>query len=258
MARYTLETLVEIMGKLRSPEGCPWDREQTHESIKRYLLEEVYEFIDAIHEDAVQKMKDELGDILFQIVFHCKLASEEGKFDIYDVIKTTSEKMIRRHPHVFADKKVDTAHDVIVQWDEIKKAEDAHKDRVSIIDGVPVHMPSLMRACKVQKKAAKVGFDWEKPEQIMDKIKEEVQETGEALESGDMNKIKEEIGDLFFAVANLARFLHCDPEELSQHAVNKFIKRFKKVEQVLSHRGKRPEDSSLAEMDEIWNSTKNS
>ncbi len=256
MTRHILDNLIHIMKRLRSENGCPWDKEQTHDSIKRYILEEAYELIEAIDENDTHKMKDELGDILFQVIFHCQLASENKSFTIEDVIKNAEEKMIRRHPHVFSDKKLSTPDEVIDQWDKIKQTEHAHRHRTSVLDGVPTNMPSLMRADKVQKKAAKTGFDWDKPEHIIDKIQEELYETTESLKEGDRKKIAEEIGDLFFAVANLARFLKFDPEELSRKSVDKFIKRFKQVEQELASRGKHPQDSTLAEMDDIWNANK--
>ena len=149
----SLETLIDIMKKLRSPEGCPWDNEQTHESIKKYIIEETYEFIEALEENNSEKMKDELGDLLFQIIFHCQMATEKGLFSIYDVIETSKEKMVRRHPHVFGSVKIDKSQQVIDQWEKIKKEEKHHRHRTSILDGVPIHLPSLIRAYKIQKKS---------------------------------------------------------------------------------------------------------
>ncbi len=248
--------LVDIMKKLRAPHGCPWDREQTHQSIKKYILEEVYEFMEAVDEDDPDKMEDELGDLLFQILFHSEIAQEKGFFDINDVARKSSEKMIRRHPHVFGDKKIDTPQQVIKQWDSIKKTEHNHRHRNSILDGIPKQMPSLVRASKAQKKVAKVGFDWENTEQIIDKIHEELEETKQAVKSGDRKHIEEEIGDLIFAVVNLARFLKFDAEDLSRKSVDKFIKRFKQVEKELNDNGKSLEESTLEEMDAIWNKNK--
>ncbi|MDX9701895.1 MAG: nucleoside triphosphate pyrophosphohydrolase [Candidatus Auribacterota bacterium] len=255
---HPLDTLAGIMKKLRSPEGCPWDKEQSHETIKRYIIEEVYEFVEAVEENNPAKMKDELGDLLFQIIFHCQLAEEENHFSIYDVIKSSAEKMIRRHPHVFGDKKLDKAHEVIDQWEKIKADEHHHKERVSILDGIPSHLPSLIRAYKAQKKVARVGFDWSRTDQIIEKIEEELRETKDAIAKGSHEHIKEEIGDLFFVVANLARFLNYDPEELSRKAVDKFIRRFRKIELELQNRGSSVHESTLEEMDEIWNLHKKS
>lgn len=256
MTQHTLEKLVEIIRILRSPDGCPWDREQTHESVKQCIIEETYEFLEAIDENNPQKMREELGDIIAMIVFHAQLAEEDHSFTIYDVIGTTVEKLIRRHPHVFGDKTLHNSEQVLKQWDQIKKTEENHRHRESILDGVPKQMPSLMRAQKIQKKAAKVGFDWENPEQIIDKIQEELDETREALLLNDTHKIKEEIGDLFFTVTNLARYLKFNCEELSQRSVDKFIKRFQKVEQDVAKAGKELDKCSLSELDALWNKHK--
>jgi len=256
MPEHFLDKLVSLMDKLRSPDGCPWDRVQTHKSLKKYIIEEVYEFLEAVDEEDYEKMKDELGDLLFQIIFHCRLTKEEGKFDINNVIETSMEKMVRRHPHVFGENKLDSAGQVVEQWEKIKKTEHSHRHRESILDGIPIYLPSLMRASKAQKKAAKVGFDWDHPDQIIEKIHEELSEVSEELKTGDDQKIKEEIGDLFFAVSNLARFLGYDAEELSQKSVDKFIHRFKKVEKEIIDSGKTLEETTLAEMDMIWNKNK--
>lgn len=252
----SLEPLINIMKKLRSPDGCPWDKEQTHNSIKKYIIEEVYEFIEALEENDSEKMKDELGDLLFQIIFHCQMADEKKLFSIYDVIKNSQEKMVRRHPHVFGSIKLERSNEVIDQWEKIKKEEKNHRDRTSILDGVPIHLPSLIRAYKIQKKAAKVGFDWAQAEDIIHKIQEELDETKEALKHNNPEHIKEEIGDLFFSVANLARFLKFDPEELSRKSVDKFINRFKQLETALEKKGEKFKNISIEEMEEIWNKNK--
>lgn len=256
--KHPIEELVAIMEKLRSPEGCPWDREQTHASVRRCIIEEVYEFTEAIDQEDPGKMKEELGDVLFQIIFHCQLAKEKGLFDLNDVIEMVSEKMIRRHPHVFGevDRKLDTAEEVLTQWDEIKKTEEQHKHRKSILDGIPKHLPSLMRAYKAQKKVAKVGFDWERAEHVVEKIEEELLETKQALEAHDLDNLQEELGDLFFAVSNLARFMKFDPEVVSHSGVNKFIDRFQRIEQALEAQGRALQDCSLADLDQIWNDIK--
>ncbi|RJP61540.1 MAG: nucleoside triphosphate pyrophosphohydrolase [Candidatus Auribacter fodinae] len=256
--KHLLEELVSIMQTLRSPQGCPWDREQTHATVRRCMIEEVYEFAETIDDDNPEKMKEELGDILFQIVFHCQLAEEAGHFSISDVIETVGDKMIRRHPHVFGDqaKKLNTPDEVLDQWDTIKKTEKQHQHRTSILDGIPKHLPSLMRAYKAQKKAAKVGFDWEKAEHIVEKIEEELHEVKDALIGHDETHVQEELGDLFFAVSNLARFLHYDPELLSNKGVDKFISRFQKIEEELARSGKKVEECTLEELDKIWNSHK--
>lgn len=222
--------LVQIVAKLRSPEGCPWDREQTHTSLKRYLLEEAYELLEAIDQGDPQAMKDELGDVLLQVLLHAQIASEQGNFTIEDVITNLSDKLVRRHPHVFAQAIAETPEEVMVNWDAIKRTEKTGQARKSVLDGVPKDLPALMRAEKIQKKAAKVGFDWDRTEEVVEKVKEEFRELEEAAALGRQEELEEELGDLLFALVNLARFIKVDPEFALQKATAKFIERFRLLE----------------------------
>jgi len=247
-----IENLVEIMKKLRSPEGCPWDREQTHSSLKRCLMEECGELMDAIDEQNDHEMCEELGDILMNIILQANIAEERGVFTFADVTDAISEKMIRRHPHVFGDEKVKSATEVLGLWDRIKKEE--KKERKSVLDGIASHCPALLQAEKMQKKAAKFGFDWSREEQIIEKIQEELDEVREAVKEGNEEHIDEEIGDLLFAAANLSRFRkRASGEELLAAASRKFAKRFRYIESKLAERGRSLEEASLDEMEELWN-----
>lgn len=244
------------MAKLRSPNGCPWDREQDHKTLKTYLIEEAYEVIEAIdHEDA-EKTREELGDLLLQVLFHAQIAREEGTFDINDVIETLIEKLVRRHPHVFGKKRLKTAGAVLTQWHQIKQTE--KKEIRSAIDGVPRGLPALQKAHKVSKKAARVGFDWKHIDEVLAKVDEELCEVKEALQAKDKAHVYEEIGDLLFSIANLSRFLDLDPEDALRNTINKFTSRFKLIEKELKRRGKSADNSSLEEMDAIWNAIKRS
>ena len=208
MKKYSFKDLVEIMKKLRSPEGCPWDREQTHESLLPYLIEETYEVIDAVKKGDDEELKEELGDLLLQVVFHSQIARERGAFDIGDVIDSITRKLIYRHPHVFGNRNdIRTAEDVNREWEKLKQKEGKVKE--SILDGIPDSMPSLERAYKLQKKAAKVGFDWESFEGIKEKLLEELSEIEGELRKKNRKKLEEEVGDLLFMAVNLARFLGC-------------------------------------------------
>lgn len=246
--------LVEIMEKLRSEEGCPWDKVQTHDTLKRYLLEETYELIDAIEKKDFKGMKEELGDLLLQIVFHSKIAKDEGKFDINDVIDTISTKMINRHPHVFGEASFETPEEVLSQWDDRKKEEGKLKD--SILEGIPIALPALSRAYKIQSRVAKVGFDWDKVEGIFDKLTEECNELKEAIDSGNRDKIEEEVGDVLFSIVNIARFLKIDPETALRKTNRKFEERFKKLEKLANERGKSLKEMTLSEMDTLWEEIK--
>jgi len=248
------EKFVEIMEKLRSEDGCPWDKVQTHDTLKRYLLEETYELIEAIEKKDYKEMKEELGDLLLQIVFHSKIAKDEGKFDINDVIDTISKKMINRHPHVFGNADFKTPEEVLNQWDERKKEEGKLKS--SILEGIPLALPALLRAYKIQSRVAKVGFDWDNVEGTFDKLEEEVNELKEALKSGDKGKIEEEVGDVLFSIVNIARFLKIDPETALRKTNRKFEKRFKKLEKLARQKGKSLKEMSLSEMDILWEEIK--
>jgi len=256
------DELVAVMARLRAPGGCPWDREQTYESLAPYLLEEAFESFDAIFEATEGKpenLREELGDLLLQIIFHSQIAEETGDFTIEDVCAAITRKMILRHPHVFGDKKFDTASDVLQNWDELKKSERAvtKKDKAvrdSILEDVPFAFPALIEANKLTRKAAKVGFDWENTEQIFDKLREETEELKKAISANE--NIEEEIGDLLFVVVNLARKLDVEPETALKKTNRKFRRRFKFIETELRKRGKNLENSNPGEMDALWNEAK--
>ncbi|WP_353683480.1 nucleoside triphosphate pyrophosphohydrolase [Thermodesulfovibrio sp. 3907-1M] len=248
------DDLVKIMETLRSEKGCPWDRVQTHDTLKRYLLEEAYELIEAIENKKPEAIKEELGDLLLQIVFHSQIAKEEGNFDIDDVIQTIIQKMIGRHPHVFGEADFKTPEEVLNQWDERKKEEG--KFGSSILEGIPLALPALLKAYKIQSRVSKVGFDWETPQGVIEKIKEELREVEEAIKTGEKDRIEEEIGDLLFSIVNLSRFLKIDPETALRKTNRKFEKRFKKLEKLAGQKGKTLKDLSLQEMDSLWNEIK--
>lgn len=259
------DELVSIMARLRAPGGCPWDREQTYGSLAQYLLEESYETFDAIQEAEqtgdVKNLREELGDLLLQVVFHSTIAAEKGDFTIDEVARGVTEKLIHRHPHVFGEADLKTADDVLSNWDELKKAErkatgKKEKTKDSILEDVPVHFPALLEGLKLTKRAAKVGFDWENTEQIFDKLTEEVNELKAEIGGDNREKIEEEIGDLLFVVVNLARKLSVEPETALKKTNRKFRERFKHIETELKARGKTPEESSLEEMDALWNESK--
>ncbi|GAB5047019.1 nucleoside triphosphate pyrophosphohydrolase [Thermodesulfovibrio sp. TK110] len=248
------DELVKIMETLRSEKGCPWDRVQTHDTLKRYLLEEAYELIEAIENKEPEAIKEELGDLLLQIVFHSQIAKEEGNFDINDVIKSIIQKMISRHPHVFGEAEFKTPEEVLNQWDERKKEEG--KLSSSILEGIPLALPALLRAYKIQSRVSKVGFDWDNAQGVIEKIKEELKEVEEAVETKEKDRIEEEIGDLLFSIVNLARFLRIDPETALRKTNRKFEKRFKSMEKLVRKKGKSLKDMSLQEMDNLWDEIK--
>ena len=256
------DELVNVMARLRAPGGCPWDREQTYESLAPYLLEEAFESFDAIQDAAEGKpenLREELGDLLLQIVFHSQIAEERNDFTIEDVCSAITNKMILRHPHVFGDMKFETANDVLRNWDELKKAEREitkkdEKARESILDDVPLAFPALIEANKLTKKAAKVKFDWENVEQIFNKLTEETCELKAAI--AENSNIEEELGDLLFVVVNLARKLDVEPETALKKTNRKFRQRFKFIEKELEKRGKDFNQTDLAEMDALWNAAK--
>jgi MazG family protein len=259
------DELVNVMARLRAPGGCPWDAEQTYASLSQYLLEEAYETFDAIQEaDATgntANLSEELGDVLLQVVFHSTIAAEKGDFTIDEVVQGVTEKLILRHPHVFGEAELKTAHDVLSNWDELKKAQQkasgkVEKQNESILEDVPVHFPALLEALKLTKKAAKVKFDWENLEQIFDKLNEEVEELKAEIDGNDTEKIEEEIGDLLFVVVNLARKLDVEPETALKRTNRKFRRRFKHIETELKNQNKTLEESNLGEMDALWNESK--
>jgi ATP diphosphatase len=250
--------LLEIMRCLRDPDtGCPWDIEQDFSTIAPYTIEEAYEVADAIEREAWDELKGELGDLLFQSVFHAQMASEKGLFTFDQVADTMSDKMVARHPHVFGDENRDkSAEQQTRDWEAIKAAERAGKQQTGALDGVAVGLPALLRAYKLQKRAARVGFDWPSADQVIDKIAEEAAELREARDELTQAEVEEEFGDLLFVMANLGRHLGVEPEAALRAANVKFIKRFQGVEAKLADMGKRPEDSDLAEMDALWDAVK--
>lgn len=250
------EKLVNLMKTLRSKKGCPWDRKQNHTSIKHCLVDEVCEVIEAIDHKNPEKLKEELGDLLYQIIFHARIAEERGRFSINDVLENIYQKLIRRHPHVFGTKKIKTAEKVLDYWHKHKIKEEKQKGNKSIVDNIPHTLPALYKAIKVQKKVSTVGFDWKNPEEVINKIEEELQELKEEIKAKKRGKIKEELGDLLFSIANLGRFLKIDPEDALHQTVNKFITRFRKMERVLQESGKPLEETPLEEMEHIWNTLK--
>jgi ATP diphosphatase len=256
-----IERLVEIMAALRTPEtGCPWDLAQNFSTIAPYTIEEAYEVADAITRGDLSELKEELGDLLLQVVFHARMAEEQGDFDFGDVVQAITEKLIRRHPHVFAGQSSPTARAVEGLWERIKAEEQSAKKAANTgaLAGVPVALPALSRALKLQVKASKVGFDWNDPRAVLRKIREEADEIEAELDRCETNNAATaaEVGDLLFAVVNLARHLGADPEAVLRQTNLKFERRFAAIERALAAAGKAPQDASLAEMDALWNEAK--
>ena len=253
---YDINDLVDIVEILRSPDGCPWDREQDHKSIRRDFLEETYEVIEAINKDDRDGLLEELGDVLLQVVFHTQIEREKGSFELSDVADGICKKMIERHPHVFGDVNAETSEQVLENWDVIKKQTKSQKTQTESMLSIPREFPALMRADKVQKKAAKVGFDWDSADGAFDKVSEEIAELKEAVLKGEQNHIHEEFGDLLFSVVNVSRFIKVDSEEALTCATDKFIDRFSKVEQMAKDRGLVMKETSLEELDKLWDEAK--
>ncbi len=257
---HDIARLIEIMAALRTPgSGCPWDLEQNFQTIAPYTLEEAYEVADAITRRDLTDLKDELGDLLLQVVFHARMAQEQGAFDFGDVVETITNKLIRRHPHVFADEQGRTAGVVKGLWEEIKAQEKAERGGQAVegaLAGIPVALPALTRALKLQNEAGRVGFDWNNPRAVLAKIREEADEIEAALDSADRSHATMEVGDLLFAVVNLARHLAADPEGVLRETNLKFERRFASIERALAARGQRPQDATLAEMDALWDAAK--
>jgi tetrapyrrole methylase family protein/MazG family protein/ATP diphosphatase len=257
-----LQRLLEIMARLRDPEGgCPWDQEQTFATIAPYTVEEAYEVADAIERGDLKDLKEELGDLLFQVVFHARMAEEQGAFSFDDVAAAMVDKMVRRHPHVFAPKDRETVtyadlDEQVAAWDAIKAAERAGMARHSILDDVPPGLPAMTRAVKLTKRAARVGFDWPSTDEVLAKLDEELEELRHEIDAGDLPKARAELGDLMFVVANLARKLDVDPEDALRACNAKFERRFHHIETALAERGLTPDQSDLAEMDGLWNEAK--
>jgi tetrapyrrole methylase family protein/MazG family protein len=254
-AAFSLDPVVDIMARLRSPGGCVWDLEQSHPSLRRYIVEEVYEVLEAIELADADKLCEELGDLLLQIVFHARIAEECGDFSMQDVVDTVTDKMVRRHPHVFGDISVRDAAEVVVNWEKIKRREHPG-ERPGVLDGVPKGLPSLMRAFKLQAKAAKVGFDWNSVAPVWEKIYEELDELRRAADGGAREAVEEELGDVLFSVVNLARFFDIEPETALNVTNNKFVRRFARVEAAVKGRGLKWKDFTLEQLDELWNEAK--
>ena len=249
-----IDQLLQIMARLRDPDGgCPWDKAQTFATIAPYTIEEAYEVADAIERGDIADLKDELGDLLLQVVFHARIAEEAGQFTFEDVAKSISEKMIRRHPHVFGDQAYDSIAAQTEGWESIKAAERADKaHKAGVLGDVPVGLPALLRAVKLTKRAARVGFDWPDATAVIEKLQEEVAELEVEIASGDKEKAREELGDLLFVCANLARKLGADPEDALRFANAKFTRRFGFIEERLADQGRAPSDATLEEMEAIW------
>src|SRR4051812_38861926 len=256
---HNIAVLLDIMRTLRNPDGgCPWDVEQTFATIAPYTIEEAYEVAGAIEEENWDHLKDELGDLLFQVVFHARMAEERGLFAFGDVVAAVTDKMVRRHPHVFGDMAgIDTAEAQVSAWEQHKARERAAKKDASLLDDVPRALPALTRALKLQKRAASVAFDWDSAPKVVEKLAEEAQEIVEAKESGAPHaEVAEEVGDLLFVVANLARHLKVQPEDALRAANEKFSRRFRFIEQSLQAQGKSPHDATLEEMEALWQQAK--
>lgn len=247
--------LVGIMERLRAEGGCEWDRAQTHATLRQYLLEEAYEVLDAISRKHPESLCEELGDLLLQILFHAQISRERGEFDISDVIRSISMKMIRRHPHVFSNATAATPEAVSLQWDHIKKTME-NRNPSSILGGIPRTFPSLLRAAKISKKAASAGFDWENSGQVLAKVDEETRELKTAIERGDPEEIEHEFGDLLFALVNLARFLRIHPEIAMSGANHRFEKRFRAMEKIAAESGISIEDADMETLDRFWEKAK--
>ena len=259
--------LVEIMARLRSPDGCPWDREQTFDTIKPYLLEETYEVMDSIDARDWDGLADELGDLLLQVVFFSQMAKEAGHFDVTDAIEAINSKLIRRHPHVFADGDAKTSDEVLRKWDEIKATEKAAVAKANekpkgLLSGVPRSLPALMEASKIANRAAGAGFDWNNVDEVLEKLREELAELDGARKAlsqekpGSQEALQDEIGDLLFVIVNIARFLKVDPEQALRGTNTKFRRRFAHVEQGLEAQGKSPKEASIEEMERLWQDAK--
>ncbi|MBI5102301.1 MAG: nucleoside triphosphate pyrophosphohydrolase [Nitrospirae bacterium] len=249
-----ISELVKIMSQLRGEKGCPWDREQTPESLKPFIIEEAYEVLEAIDEKDPDAIREELGDLLFQIVFQCQIASERGEYALPDVVEGVAKKMVRRHPHVFWTSSLKTSDEVIASWDGHKQREGKQRD--SIFEGVPLTLPGLLRARKLQSRASKVGFDWERPGDVLEKLDEEVEEFKKAFSEDNADGIEDELGDILFTLVNLSRFVGVNPEEALRKTISKFILRFRKIEDAAKQQGRELRDMSLEEMDAIWDEAK--
>lgn len=239
------------MEKLRSPDGCPWDREQDAEKLKTYIIEEAYEVINAIDKRDSQELREELGDLLLQIVFQAQIANEKGEFDIYDVIDTITNKLVQRHPHVFAGLQVNGADEVLRNWEGFKL-----KEGKAVLIGVPKTLPALLMAYRIQEKVSRVGFDWKNPDEVFAKLEEETNELREAVRKGSPAEIASELGDLLFTIVNISRFLKTDPEDALRMTIEKFTARFNKLEEMAKSQGRELKGMTIQEIDELWEQVK--
>ena len=256
-AGASIERLLGVMRKLRGPDGCPWDREQTLESLKSDLIEEAYEVIDAIESGNCSHLEEELGDLLLQVVFQSQICEEDGHFEFSDVATAIADKLERRHPHVFGEVQVADSGEVLQNWDAIKKAEKQEGDTpASIVAGIPRHLPALQKAHQVQKRAARAGFDWKHIDDVFDKLHEEIDELKEAISRNHEADIRDELGDLLFSAVNVSRYLGHNPEELLNHNIKKFISRFQKVEEKVHASGKEFKAFTLEQLDSFWDEAK--
>ncbi len=255
--QHDLQSLIKIIAQLRSKDrGCPWDAQQTHQSLIKHLLEETYEVIDAIKQGEPEELADELGDLLLQIVFHAQIAKENNQFGMEDVLNAICQKMIRRHPHVFSDTQVDSVQDVLTNWEEIKSKEKTNEKRKSVLDGVVPYLPALLKAEKIQAKAAKVGFEWKEVDGALEKLGEELDEFMQAVSNKNQTEVREEFGDILFSLVNIARYLNINPEQALNQTTDKFIQRFKYIEKEAGLQHLDLAKMSLTEMDELWEKAK--
>jgi tetrapyrrole methylase family protein/MazG family protein len=248
--------LVDHMARLRAPDGCPWDREQTHSTLKKYMIEEAHEACEAIDRGDDEKICEELGDVLLQVVFHAQMAAERDAFSILQVIESINRKLVERHPHVFGELELRTPEEVLENWERMKATRE--KDRSSILDGIPDSLPALLRSRRIQERAAQVGFDWEHIGQVFDKLEEEIQEFRHECSGRNPERIEDELGDLLFALVNVSRYLNTDPEAALHRTVRKFITRFRHIEQRVQESGRSMDQVTLEEMDRYWEEAKNS
>ncbi|MEC7866454.1 MAG: nucleoside triphosphate pyrophosphohydrolase [Candidatus Poribacteria bacterium] len=256
MKNVSFDRLVDVVAMLRSDNGCPWDLAQTHESLKADLIEEAYELIEAIDAKVPKKICDELGDLLMQVMLHSQIATDRNEFSVDEVIENLTEKLVRRHPHVFGSVVATDENEVLENWEEIKRGEEGNKDRKSSLDGIPHSLPSLQRAEKIQKRASRAGFDWDQTEDVLPKLQEEIDEIEESIRNDDITEIEMEIGDLLFSVVNLCRFLNVQPEEALRKSTRKFADRFQRMETTLERTNKKFKDYDLSTLDQIWEQVK--
>jgi len=252
----SLNSLTALMERLRGPGGCPWDREQTLKSLTPFIIEEAYEVVSAIDSGTMASIKEELGDLLFQVIFACQIAKEDGRFDITNVMDCTVEKMIRRHPHVFGDKVATTSEEVLKHWAEIKKEEKKSSEKKQYLSDVPEAMPALLRAHKVSQKAAKAGFDWKEVDEVLNKLREETDEFKKALHDKDAAGMEEELGDMLFTIVNVGRFVDVNPEDALRKTIGKFMNRFHYVEKIITQKGGDLSSTPMEEMERLWEESK--